>query len=84
MPASPAANADLFGTYDDDEQSNYRTENGLPWAIEVVQNTKVYYHPLEKIKITEAYFDFINWANTKGAQNSNWYTNKQLNKVYVP
>ena len=82
MPSTPAANSNLFGTFDDDGNTKYRTNTGLPWAIEVVQNTKVYQQPLEKVVITEAYSKFINWANTNGSQDADWYVTKNTSKVF--
>ncbi|MBN2669679.1 MAG: LruC domain-containing protein [Bacteroidales bacterium] len=84
MPATTAASASYFGTSNDWLSTPYRTQNGLPWAIEVVQNSKSYLHPLEKIAITQAYTQFFNWAYTKGAQNTTWYQSQDNSKVYIP
>ena len=84
MPATSAANPSIFGTFNDYSGTPYRTEAGLPWAIEVIQSEKDFRHPLEKIEITEAYTTFLGWANSSGANNKTWYTNKVDTKVFNP
>ncbi len=84
FPPTSAANSTHFGTYSDsDTHHHYKTANGLPWAIEIVQNTKAFKHPLEKIEITQAYGYFITWAMSSGSENPTWYTNKNNAKVFI-
>ncbi|TYA74616.1 LruC domain-containing protein [Seonamhaeicola marinus] len=53
-----------------DQDGNYVTETGLPWAINVAYDFKV---PNERVKIIEAYNFFSNWATSGGASFDNWY-----------
>lgn len=82
-------NNDLFGTGQDDSDptsSNYyKTENNLPWAINIVSG---FDYPIEKSAIIEAYNYFSNWAESSGIQYPNWYSNdagyRNANYIYNP
>lgn len=77
-----AANSNLLNTVDD-HNGTYNTENGLPWAIEVVTPAGFRFrHSLEKIDILESYPQFKLWATTKGAVNAVWFENPIDSKVY--
>ncbi|MFZ4455210.1 MAG: LruC domain-containing protein [Bacteroidales bacterium] len=69
------ANRGLFGQQDDDSAGSsrfYRTQNNLPWAINVIQG---FDYPIERVPIDEAYLHLIRWAETSGAEFSDWYSN---------
>lgn len=48
----------------------YKTKRGLPWAINVTTEWK---QPLEKRPVNECYPAFVNWVNTSGAKDADWY-----------
>jgi LruC domain-containing protein len=79
------ADLNLFGTLDDrSNQMSYTSPNSLPWAI----NTPVQFdYPAEKQDITKAYLNFNKWAESKGANYTDWYVNKagyrDVNKIFV-
>ncbi len=86
VPTSKA-NTSLFGTEEDRSvPSNgkyYRTENNLPWAINVLQS---FDYPKEKSPINEAYIHFIEWARSSGSLYPNWFSNtsgyRDATKIY--
>lgn len=53
-----------------DPNGNYVTEQGLPWAINIVHDFKV---PREKISVNKAYNFFAAWATSGGKTNADWY-----------
>ncbi len=53
-----------------DEDGNYISNNGLPWAINIVHDFKV---PKESIAIDKAYNYFIQWASSGGIVYNDWY-----------
>ncbi|WP_406608866.1 LruC domain-containing protein [Agarivorans sp. JK6] len=73
---SPSSQADdtLWGSMDDVSNpaanSYYQTGNGLPWAIIVPYNWQ---YPFERIKVSDAYPNFIEYAQSEGQQASDWY-----------
>jgi len=69
------ANKELFGTSDDKSGPNryYRTENNLPWAINIVQG---FDYPVEKVSIDKAYNFFIMWAESNGERYQDWFSDK--------
>ena len=85
-PPTPYANTSLFGTGQDASDltsgNTYRTENGLPWAIEVVTSNKTFKHPLEKEKVSIAYTSFNTWATSLGTKSSTWYLSPNSSKVF--
>ncbi len=77
--------ATLFGTADDDSDVGgdmvslkyYKTENNLPWGINIIQGFE---YPVEKAPIgkrvptdIEAYLHFIEWAASNGVNYPDWY-----------
>jgi LruC domain-containing protein len=68
------ADLSLFGTSSDatDPATNYyyKTENGLPWAIHIPET---FDYPIEYIPINEAYTNFVQWAESGGTLNTDWY-----------
>ncbi|MEM7485562.1 MAG: LruC domain-containing protein [Bacteroidota bacterium] len=53
-----------------DEDGNYQTESGLPWAINIVHNFKP---PKENVPVNQAYNFFNEWATSGGASFQDWY-----------
>lgn len=70
-------NTSLFGTSQDDSNPEigryYKTNNNLPWAINIVQN---FDYPIEKNQITSGYLKFGTWAESSGQQFPNWPLNQ--------
>ena len=68
------ANTSLFGTIDDDSNPSnstyYRSVNNASWAINISHEFR---HPLEKVRIDEAYNYFVNWAVSGGSTYGDWY-----------
>lgn len=64
----------IFNTLDDDSdlssQRYYRTENNLPWAINVIHEFR---YPEEEKAINTAYNFFNAWAQSSGNSYSDWY-----------
>ncbi len=80
------ANRNILRTQDDDSAGAgrfYRTENNLPWAINIVQG---FDYPVERAPLNEAYLHLIKWAETSGAEYPDWYEStpgyKDLTKIY--
>ncbi|MCL6265136.1 LruC domain-containing protein [Flagellimonas myxillae] len=55
-----------------DVDGNYATENGLPWAINVVESFPLL---LEKEPINEGYLFFEEWAISGGQNRKDWHKN---------
>lgn len=53
-----------------DKDGDYLTDNGLPWAINIVHDFKV---PKEKVSINNAYNYFSIWATSGGTNYEDWY-----------
>lgn len=73
MPPTNLANTSLFGTVSDRSlppTRYYRNENNLPWAINIAEKFE---YPAEKIQIVQAYLKFATWAQSSGAQFTDWY-----------
>lgn len=85
------ADETLLGTEDDDSGPNgtgykyYKTDNNLPWAIQVVEG---FAYPTEKSPVNEAYLNFVNWAASNGTTNMEWFSdnpgNRNAAKIYQP
>jgi LruC domain-containing protein len=71
---SSLVNAQLFGTQQDNsiptEGIYYKTEAGLPWALEVTESIP---YATEKTDFTEAFLNFISWATSGGKNFTDWY-----------
>ncbi|MBC34578.1 MAG: hypothetical protein CL663_02450 [Bacteroidetes bacterium] len=67
----------MFGTIDDDSDpgSNryYVTTNNLPWAIDIPSS---FDWPKEKIEISQAYLNFVDWAESLGLEHEDWYLDR--------
>ena len=71
---APTSKAQGLGTEDDfsDAANNryYKTATNLPWAMNIYD---AFAPPPESIPITIQYPRFVNWANSGGTQDLNWY-----------
>lgn len=83
FPPTEAADMSILGTGNDNLGTPYRTEAGLPWAMSVVTTENVYKHPLEGVKITDAYTKFSAWATSSGQNEKTWYENPINDNVYI-
>jgi len=74
FPPTSLANTDFFGTGDDDSDPNagryYKNENNLPWGIDIIHD---FVYMQEKVPIIYGYNKFANWAESGGADFSDWY-----------
>jgi len=77
---SPTEAFDLsfLGQSDDasSEASYFHTATGLPWAIELSQR---WAHPLSGVDLIEAYPAFVDYIESEGASNTDWYTTENSN-----
>jgi LruC domain-containing protein len=64
-----------LGTKDDD--GNYISASGYPWAISIIHDFKV---PKEGIPITDGYNYFGTWAESGGVTNLDWYKDSSGNR----
>ncbi|MCL6267162.1 LruC domain-containing protein [Flagellimonas myxillae] len=71
---APTSMAASLGTKDDDsdpaQNRYYKTDKNLPWALNIFDEFEP---PQESIPITIAYPKFVNWANSGGTQDLDWY-----------
>jgi LruC domain-containing protein len=63
-------NFSVSGGVNNDEDGNFISNNGFPWAINIVHDFKV---PKERTAINEAYNFFNTWAVSGGLQYKDWY-----------
>ncbi|MDP3463890.1 MAG: DUF4842 domain-containing protein, partial [Bacteroidales bacterium] len=77
-PRTATANPAYFTTGND--AGDYKTANGLPWAMEIIIDG-IYKCPIEKVDILLAYPQFESWATSNGANNPTWYLNPVEDKV---
>ena len=77
-----AANTAYYGT-GHDVNGTYRNSKGLPWAIEVIYpNSLHFYHPLEKVEVTEAFPQFRAWIQSNGTNYQGWMLYPDFSKVF--
>ncbi|WP_394746710.1 LruC domain-containing protein [Spongiimicrobium salis] len=71
---APTSKADFLGTGDDFSDATvgryYKTRTNLPWALNIYEGFDT---PPESVPITLQYPRFVNWANSGGTQNVDWY-----------
>ena len=71
------ANVNLLTTGNDKSNNikgiYYKNENNLPWAIDIIHD---FVCPLEKHEIIWGYPYFVNWAESSGANYTDWYKDK--------
>ncbi|WP_394748998.1 LruC domain-containing protein [Spongiimicrobium salis] len=53
-----------------DEDGNFATDIGLPWAINIIHNFRV---PKERVPVNRAYNHFNEWVTSGGVNFSDWY-----------
>lgn len=74
FPPTLVGASQLFGRSADDSSSElnryYRTENNLPWALLIPSDWR---HPFERVDILSAYPNLKVWAESDGAESSDWY-----------
>ena len=88
-PPTALADVNLFGTLNDDSDPGtgkyYKTENNLPWAINIYES---FDYPIEKQQIVWAYLKFAAWATSEGASFDDWYKDlsgyRDDSKIYSP
>ncbi len=78
FPGTSQMNTSLFNTLDDN--GNFQTANGIPWGIEIILDGH-YSSPREKVEISEAYPEFLQWAQSGGTENIHWYETPIESKV---
>lgn len=68
------ADQSLLGTMEDSSDPGtgryYKTENNLPWAINIYES---FDYPKEKVSIIDAYLKFAQWAESGGTEYQDWY-----------
>ena len=86
-PPTDLADVTYFGTHQDDSDPTtgkyYKTENNLPWAINIYES---FDYPKEKVDIINAYNHFVEWAESNGVSYPDWYKNtsgyRNENNIY--
>jgi len=70
----PTSKAEYLGTKDDFSDPSlgryYKTKTNLPWAMNIYDGFET---PPESVPITLQYPRFINWANSGGTQDLDWF-----------
>lgn len=74
-PPTAKANQSMLGSEDDN--GNYATTSGLPWAILLPE---AWDWPVEKASIQLGYLEFVGWAESGGAILKDWYRPKANNR----
>jgi len=63
----------------------YKTENNLPWGINIVEK---FDYPIEKTAVINAYNHFAQWAESGGTQYPDWYSDgagyRNNSNIYYP
>lgn len=77
-PRTASANPGYFTTGND--AGDYKTANGLPWAMEIIIDG-IYKCPVEKVDILFAYPQFESWVTSNGTNNPTWYLYPNEDKV---
>lgn len=76
-PPTSLADQSIFGQADDTSdpalERYYKTENNLPWAINIYES---FAYPIERVNIPAAYNHFIEWAVSGGQSYPDWFQNK--------
>lgn len=68
-----AVEGSTFGLSSIDEDTNYKSSNGLPWAISLAHKFK---YPIESVSIVNAYNHFVEWAENGGELYEDWYSDE--------
>lgn len=63
--------------------NNYKDTNNMVWAL--MLPSSAYKYPVERVKISDAYPNFDNWAKSGGTENTDWYLHpsETANMVYT-
>jgi len=68
------ADINIFGSINDDskptENRYYKSQNNLPWAIDIPVD---FVYPIEKVEIIKGYKKFADWASSGGTVYEDWY-----------
>lgn len=79
---SQLADVDLFGTFSDRSAPNkgptYLSDTGLPWAIEIPETWS---HPTEGTDLARAYPRIVDWIESGGSAEFEWYRHPEPNEV---
>ncbi|MDC6365642.1 MULTISPECIES: LruC domain-containing protein [Flavobacteriaceae] len=71
---APTSKASYLGTSDDYSDGNmgryYKSSENLPWALNIYGD---FVAPPESVPISLQYPRFVNWANSGGTQDRDWY-----------
>lgn len=73
-------NQALVGTLDDDPNRNFTTGGGIPFALAFPQ---VVSYPAERVSIDRLYPGIVQFGQSGGTQNQNFYTNPVVSMRYV-
>ena len=67
-----AADSSYFGAADDNSTAGtyYRSVKGYPWCMDVPSDIL---YMIENKDLVTGYPDFVNWAESGGTQNTDWY-----------
>jgi len=78
MVPTQQANLAMLGTFHDNSNQGlgryYKTQNNLPWAININYE---FIHPLERQEIIKGYLRFAAWAESGGSQFPDWYKDEE-------
>jgi LruC domain-containing protein len=81
QPPTDLANKLYFDVFADNSNAGqgryYRTKLNHPWAMNFPE---MFDYPIEYTKISDAYLNFISWAESGGQVNKNWYTTTSGNR----
>jgi len=88
QPPTEFVDTDYFGTFTDAsvpaEGKYYRSDSGLPWAIETAIN---FNYPIEQVDILSVHLKFAAWAQSSGQDFPDWYMNnsgyRNSENIYV-
>ena len=58
---------------------SFKTEANPPWALNIATDWR---HPLEDVRIDQAYARFVDWANAAGSEYDDWYLSPVEGKVF--
>lgn len=60
-------------------REDFSNEDNFVWAI---QNASQIDYPQEMVSIFEAYPKFINWVNSLGIEDNDWYQSPEMGKIF--
>ena len=83
LPPTMSADTSIFGSADDatdiDNGYYYKTAEGIPWALNVSTSIA---HSIEHADIIKAYPNFIQWVQSNGTNNLDWFNFPVNEKIY--